>query len=217
MPPATWVLTTACSLSGSRAVADTGLRLDSRACTEARAARRRSRWRSAWKARCMAEEAHKGPMLDCWTCGGRRGQGWGRACSGGRGESARGRHSGQRLGTRGTGAPRAHSRPLVTPDAADHSLLLLPGSPTTWLPTQPQPPLLAPSSKGWGSLEFCPWSSSHPVFLAAPSMSCPGCDHPKEEQPRAPEGRGASGPGPRLHLVLCTHLWRLGARPACCF
>lgn len=33
LPPHTWVLTTACSLSGSRAVADTGLRLDSRACT----------------------------------------------------------------------------------------------------------------------------------------------------------------------------------------
>lgn len=32
-PPNTWVLTTACSLSGSRAVTDTGLRLDSRACT----------------------------------------------------------------------------------------------------------------------------------------------------------------------------------------
>lgn len=31
--PNTWVLTTACSLSGSRAVTDTGLRLDSRACT----------------------------------------------------------------------------------------------------------------------------------------------------------------------------------------
>lgn len=31
--PHSWVLTTACSLSGSWAVADTGLRLDSRACT----------------------------------------------------------------------------------------------------------------------------------------------------------------------------------------
>lgn len=71
-----------------------------------------------------------------------------------------------------TGGLRSHSQPLVTLDAADHSLLLLPGSPTTWLPTQPQPPLLAPSSKGWGSLEFCPWSSSHPLSSSLPHP-CP--------------------------------------------